>query len=55
VEAAAFRAPVDRFFTEVFVMVDDARVRNSRLMLLVHLRDVILQIADISQLATVAA
>jgi glycyl-tRNA synthetase beta chain len=51
-DAAAFRMPVDRFFTEVFVMVDDQQVRNSRLMLLVHLRDLILEIADISQLQT---
>jgi glycyl-tRNA synthetase beta chain len=54
-EVAPFRAPVHRFFTEVFVMVDDARLRNARLMLLVHLRDLILQIADISQLAPAAA
>jgi glycyl-tRNA synthetase beta chain len=54
-DAAAFRGPVDRFFTEVFVMVDDARVRNSRLMLLVQVRDLILEIADISQLAPAAA
>ncbi len=54
-EAAGFRAPVHRFFTEVFVMVDDPRVRNARLMLLVHLRDLMLGIADISQLAPAAA
>ena len=54
-EAAAFRAPVHRFFTEVFVMVDDLPLRHSRLMLLVHLRDLILEIADISQLAPAAA
>ncbi|MFO0680749.1 MAG: glycine--tRNA ligase subunit beta [Sandaracinus sp.] len=28
------RAPIDRFFTEVFVMVDDARVRENRLRML---------------------
>jgi glycyl-tRNA synthetase beta chain len=50
-EAALLRAAVDRFFTEVYVMVDDARVRTSRLMLMVHLRDLVLDIADISQLA----
>jgi glycyl-tRNA synthetase beta chain len=54
-EAAAFRGPVDRFFTEVFVMVDDPLLRSSRLMLLVHLRDLILEIADISQLAPATA
>lgn len=50
-EAAAFRAPVDRFFAEVFVMVDAERLRTARLMLLVHLRDLVLEIADISHLA----
>ena len=50
-EAAALRPAVDRFFTEVFVMVDDERLRTSRLMLMVDLRDLILRIADISQLA----
>ncbi len=54
-EAAAFREPVHRFFTEVFVMVDDPRVRHARLMLLVHLRDLMLGISDISQLAPAAA
>jgi glycyl-tRNA synthetase beta chain len=54
-ETGAFREPVHRFFTEVFVMVDDPWVRNSRLMLLVHLRDLVLGIADISQLAPAAA
>ncbi|MCL4847111.1 MAG: glycine--tRNA ligase subunit beta [Acidobacteria bacterium] len=50
-EASKFRASVDRFFTEVFVMVDDERLRASRLMLMVLLRDLVLGIADISQLA----
>jgi glycyl-tRNA synthetase beta chain len=49
-DAAAFRAPVDRFFAEVFVMVDDPVVRQSRLLLLGQLRDLMLAIADISQL-----
>jgi glycyl-tRNA synthetase beta chain len=49
-EASALRPAVDRFFTEVFVMVEDAGLRASRLMLMVHLRDLVLQIADISQL-----
>ena len=49
-EAAALRPAVDRFFTEVFVMADDRRARTSRLMLMVGLRDLVMQIADISQL-----
>jgi glycyl-tRNA synthetase beta chain len=51
VEASALRPAVDRFFAEVFVMDDDARLRTSRLMLMVELRDLVMQIADISQLA----
>jgi glycyl-tRNA synthetase beta chain len=53
-EAAALRQPVDRFFAEVFVMVEDAKLRNARLRLLVDLRDLILGIADISHLAPVS-
>lgn len=51
-EAARLRATVDRFFTEVFVMTDEAALRTSRLMLMVALRDLVLGIADISQLGT---
>jgi glycyl-tRNA synthetase beta chain len=49
-EAAALRPVVDRFFDDVFVMAEDPRLRASRLMLMVELRDLIMQIADISQL-----
>jgi glycyl-tRNA synthetase beta chain len=49
-EISAFRAPVDRFFNEVFVMVDDARLRTARLKLMSDLRDLILQFADISEI-----
>jgi glycyl-tRNA synthetase beta chain len=49
-EIAGLRAAVDRFFTEVFVMADDARVRNARLKLMADLRDLILQFADISEI-----
>ena len=38
---------VDRFFTDVLVMTDDAGLRQARLALLGELRDVIWQIADI--------
>ena len=41
---------VDRFFTEVFVMADDARVRTARLTLMADLRDLILDLADISEI-----
>lgn len=50
-EVAALRPAVDRFFTEVFVMVDDAGVRRARLSLLAALRDTVRDIADLSALA----
>ncbi|HJR58242.1 MAG TPA: glycine--tRNA ligase subunit beta [Vicinamibacterales bacterium] len=49
-EIAALRAPVDRFFTDVFVMSDDARLRTARLKLMAGLRDLILDLADISEI-----
>ena len=49
-EIAAFRGPVDRFFNEVFVMVDEPRLRTARLKLMSDLRDLILQFADISEI-----
>jgi glycyl-tRNA synthetase beta chain len=50
VEIAGLRAAVDRFFTEVFVMADDVRVRHARLTLMADLRDLILHLADISEI-----
>jgi glycyl-tRNA synthetase beta chain len=50
VEIAGFRPVVDRFFTEVFVMAEDARLRTARLALMAELRDIILTIADISEI-----
>jgi glycyl-tRNA synthetase beta chain len=47
-EIAALRPVVDRFFTEVFVMAEDERVRTARLKLMADLRDLILDLADIS-------
>ena len=47
---AALRPVVDRFFTEVFVMAEDARVRTARLTLMATLRDLILALADISEI-----
>ncbi|CAN5824039.1 glycine--tRNA ligase subunit beta [soil metagenome] len=49
-EIAALRPVVDCFFTEVFVMADDARVRTARLTLMASLRDLILDLADISEI-----
>jgi glycyl-tRNA synthetase beta chain len=49
-EIAGLRPVVDRFFTEVFVMADDPRLRTARLTLMAELRDLILTLADISEI-----
>jgi glycyl-tRNA synthetase beta chain len=49
-EIAALRPVVDRFFKDVFVMVDDPRLRAARLTLMAELRDLILTLADISEI-----
>ena len=49
-EIAGLRPAVDRFFTDVFVMVDDERLRTARLKLMSDLRDLILELADISEI-----
>ena len=49
-EIASLRPAVDRFFTDVFVMADDPRVRTARLTLMADLRDLILGLADISEI-----
>ncbi|MBQ1783045.1 MAG: glycine--tRNA ligase subunit beta [Gammaproteobacteria bacterium] len=47
---AALRPEVDRFFDEVMVMVEDGNVRTNRLALLKALRQLFLEVADISLL-----
>ena len=49
-EAAAFAPAVDRFFTEVFIMVEDPSLRQSRLRLMKRLERLISQLADISEI-----
>ncbi|MGP4123351.1 MAG: glycine--tRNA ligase subunit beta [Sodalis sp. (in: enterobacteria)] len=49
-ELAALREPVDAFFAGVIVMAEDSRVRVNRLRLLAQLRELFLQVADISLL-----
>jgi glycyl-tRNA synthetase beta chain len=49
-EIAGLRAPVDKFFTDVFVMAEDQRLRTARLTLMAELRDLILNLADISEI-----
>lgn len=48
--AAGFRASVDRFFTDIFVMVDDQELRRQRLTLVWRLHELLLQLADISEI-----
>lgn len=50
-QLAGLRGAVDKFFDEVMVMVDDEAVRNNRLALLSQLRNLFLEVADISLLA----
>jgi glycyl-tRNA synthetase beta chain len=47
---AHFREPVDRFFDEVMVMVEDPQLRRNRLALLRTLSDLFSRVADISRL-----
>jgi len=49
-ELSLLRPAVDRFFTEVFVMVDDMALRTARLTLMAALRDLVLRVADISEI-----
>jgi glycyl-tRNA synthetase beta chain len=48
--ASGFRPAVDRFFTDVFVMVEDPVLRAQRLSLLRRLHELLLELADISEI-----
>ena len=48
---AGLKAPVDRFFDDVLVMAEDSDLKNNRLALLGELRDLFLDVADISRLS----
>lgn len=48
---APLRTPVDRFFDDVMVLVDEPALRANRLALLAHLRALMNRIADIALLA----
>ena len=48
---AGLREPVDYFFDDVMVMADDKATRKNRLALLGELRDLFLNVADISRLS----
>lgn len=49
--ASGFRPAVDRFFTDIFVMVDDEELRGQRLTLLRRMHELLLELADISEIA----
>ena len=49
---AALQPAVARFFDDVLVMAEDEQVRTARLGLVATLRDLILEIADISEIVT---
>ena len=49
-EASKLGPAVDRFFTDVFVMVDDQALRSARLRLMKRLEQLILQLADVSEI-----
>lgn len=50
VALATLQAPIDQFFNEVMVMVEDESVRHNRLALLHQLQQLFLQVTDISLL-----
>lgn len=52
--AAALREPVDEFFENVMVNAEDKDVRINRLTLLSKLRELFLQVADISAAVSVS-
>jgi len=49
-EAAKLGPPVAKFFDDVLVMADDARLREARLRLMKRLETLILQLADVSEI-----
>ena len=49
-EAARIGPAVDRFFSDVFVMVEDPTLRRARLRLMQQVEQVILQLADVSEI-----
>ena len=53
-EAAKFGPAVDKFFTDVFVMVDDAALKTARLSLMKRLEALILTLGDISEIVAEA-
>lgn len=52
---ATLKAPVDAFFDQVMVMVDDVAIKQNRLNILVRLQHILQGVADISQLANLVS
>jgi glycyl-tRNA synthetase beta chain len=50
-ELAALKAPVDAFFDQVMVNVDDEKLRHNRLDLLAALHGAMNRVADLARLA----
>lgn len=50
-QLAALKQPIDQFFDQVMVVVEDKRLRNNRLALLATLRHLFTRVADISLLS----
>jgi glycyl-tRNA synthetase beta chain len=49
---AALKVPVDAFFSDVMVNVEDIKLRNNRLALLANLHEAMNRVADLSKLST---
>jgi len=47
-EMRRWKNPVDKFFDDVFVMVEDEKIRNNRLSLLKMINDIFIKFADFS-------
>ncbi|MCM8772258.1 MAG: glycine--tRNA ligase subunit beta [Candidatus Omnitrophica bacterium] len=49
-EMSKWKIPIDKFFDNVFVMVDDEKIRNNRLSLLRMINEIFIKFADFSQI-----
>lgn len=49
-ELASLKQPVDNFFADVMIMVDDEKIRDNRLAILNQLKNLFTAVADISEL-----
>lgn len=47
-EMKRWKKPIDKFFDDVFVMVEDEKIRNNRLSLLQKINDIFIKFADFS-------